>query len=159
MVDSRPSCSHPIHIRYLTCSLPTLSLPVHVRYLTIYGHGGQVGHVTWITPCIILVTNATCQNPLKSDQRSWRRRFFSFLFIYVFISPYMGMAAILSGGIDNLCIHWFLLPIDVSYKIWLEACNFGYNSTGIVLSVWRKQRRLSLFSHMQIVCFLMRRLK
>ena len=33
MVDSRPSCLHPIPVRYLTCSLPTLSLPVHVPYL------------------------------------------------------------------------------------------------------------------------------
>ena len=41
MVDSRPMCSRPIPVRYLTRSLLTLSRPVHVRYLT-FSEGVQV---------------------------------------------------------------------------------------------------------------------
>ena len=33
--------------------------------------------------------------------------------------PYMGMAAILVMYLDFLYTHWFPLPIDASYKIWL----------------------------------------
>ena len=33
--------------------------------------------------------------------------------------PYMGMAAILVYDLDFLYTHWFPLPIDASYKIWL----------------------------------------
>ena len=33
--------------------------------------------------------------------------------------PYMGMAAILVVDLDFLYTHWFPLPIDASYKIWL----------------------------------------
>ena len=63
----RLSCSLPIPVRYLTCSLPTLSLPIHVRCLAF-------SLPVFFATLIVFQTNI--------------RKALCFIFIYLFVHIY-----------------------------------------------------------------------
>ena len=112
---------------------PYIHLPISILFIPFKRHVNSFPNVNALAPMLTLSSNksrssqghdlyahcstsaidASCQVSLKSIHLFWRRRFLmGFYHIWAWRPSW-------SCDLDFLYTHWFPLPIDASYKIWL----------------------------------------